>query len=282
MNRSGIALSLGVGMAMLAAALAGTASAQARPSTPFVIHEVTVDGAEQVARERRPLLIQPVTSVRSARLDAEAPAEAAGWFKDKSFPAGTRMFGAYTADHWSYCAVAESRSWLTEDQFICYLDRDDDGRFDAAMDSGIPFNGVPLLVFSTGEIHPLATPVPYSRIPFAEGPGVEYVITYEIVRPSGRAMRNGRNVPRTATHIIPSLGFRLPTGSIVPLTGAGIGRRIALAGGARATLRIKGAVIEILDVEDDDSVRYRVVQAIPMHVDQIMLQIITSTYWVAY
>ena len=89
-----------------------------------------------------------------------------------------------------------------------------------------------------------------------------------------RAMRNGRNVPRTATHIIPSLGFRLPTGSIVPLAGAGIGRRIALAGGARATLRIKGAVIEILDVEDDDSVRYRVVQAIPMHVDQIMLQII--------
>jgi len=281
-NRSGIALSLGVCLAMVAGALAGTASAQARPSTPFVIHGVPVDGTEQVARERRPLLVQPVTSVRSARLDAEAPAEAAGWFKDKSFPAGTRMFGAYTADHWSYCAVAESRSWLTEDQFICYLDRDDDGQFDAAMDSGVPFNGVPLLVFSTGEIHPLASPVPYSRIPLAEGPGVEYVITYEIVRPGGRAMRNGRNVPRTATHIIPSLGFRLPDGSISPLSGPGIGRRIALASGARATLRIKGAVIEILDVEDDDSVRYRVVQAIPMHVDQIMLQVITTTYWVAY
>lgn len=277
--RSSIALTLGACLVASAAA-AQTAS---RPSTPFVIHAVPVDGAEQAARERQPLLSQPVTSVRSARLDAEAPAESAGWFKAKSFPAGTQMFGAYAGERWSYCAVAESRQTLwTADQFICYVDDDDDGRFDAAIDSGAPFNGVPLLVFSTGESRPLPAPVPYSRLPLADGPSVEYAISYEIVRPSGRAMLNGRNVPRAATHIVPIVGFRVGGGRIQPLTGAGGDRRVQLIDGQRATLRIKGAVIEILGVNDDDSVRYRVVESIPAHVDQIMLQVITTTRWVVY
>lgn len=276
----------GIGLAFAACLVAGAAVAQAsgaRPSTPFVIHSVPVDGAEQVAREWRPLLVQPVTSVRSARLDAEAPAESAGWFKAKSFPAGTLMFGAYAGDQWSYCAVAESRQrWWTEDQFICYVDRNDDGQFDAAIDSGVPFNGVPLLVYSTGETRPLTSPVPFSRIPLADGPSVEYAISYEIVRPSGRAMLNGRNVPRAATHIVPIVGFRVAGGRIQPLSGPGSGQRLRLIDGQRATIRVKGAVIEILGVNNDDSVRYRVVEAMPTHVDQIMLQVITTTRWVVY
>ncbi|NJC40008.1 hypothetical protein GGQ87_000266 [Brevundimonas alba] len=275
----------GIGLLLGACMFAGGAAAQtaSRPSTPFVIHGVAVDSTERTAREGQPLLAQPVTSVRSARLDAEAPAESAGWFKDKSFAAGTPMFGAYAGDQWSYCAVAESRqSFWTTDQFICYVDADDDGRFDSAIDSGTPFNGVPLLVFSTGASRPLPAPVPYSRLPLADGPSVEYAISYEIVRPHGRAMLNGRNVPRAATHIVPVVGFRVEGGRIQPLSAAGGERRIPLAGGQQATIRVKGAVIEILGVNNDDSVRYRVVETIPSHVDQIMLQIITTTTWVVY
>lgn len=277
--RFGVALTLG------ACLLSGVAVAQtaSRPSTPFVIHSVMVDGAERVAREHQPLLVQPVTSVRSARLEAETPAESAGWFKAKSFPAGTLMFGAYTDDEWSYCAVAESRqTWWSADQFICYVDEDDDGRFDAAIDSGEPFNGVPLLVFSTGESRPLPAPAPYSRIPLADGPGIEYAVSFDVVRPTGRAMLNDRNVPRAATHIIPSVGFRVEGGRVQPLSGPGSNQRIPLVNGQTATIRVKGAVIEILGVNNDNSVRYRVVEAIPAHVDQIMLQIITTTRWVVY
>ncbi|RZJ44985.1 MAG: hypothetical protein EON86_02330 [Brevundimonas sp.] len=279
--KDGTALVLGACLAALVGA-GSPASAQSRPSTPFVIHGVAANPAEQAGREGRPLVTHRVTSVRSARLDAVAPAEGTGWFKDKSFPAGTLMFGAYTDDAWSYCAIAESRSWFNEDQFICYVDRDDDGRFDEAIDSGVPFNGVPLLVFGSGAARPLPAPVPYSRIPLADGPSVDYEITYQIVRPVGRAMRAGRNVPRTATHIIPAVGFRIPGQHLVTLSGAGGERRIPLEGGQRATIRIKDTVIEVLGVNDDDTIRYRVVETMQPHVDQIMLQIVTTTRWVVY
>ena len=263
--------------------IAGGAVARDLPSTPFLIHGVTVDGSERVATKREALLVQPVTSPRAARLDAEAPAEEAGWFKDKSFPAGTHMFGAYARDSWSYCAVAESRAtFWTSDQFICYVDSDNDGRFDGAIDSGEPFGGVPLLVYGAGQPHALATPVPYSRIAPLEGPSIEYAIGYEIVRRSGRGVRNGRNVPLAATHIVPFVGFKLPGGEITRLSEAGGSRRFALEGGQRGTIRIRGAEIEILGVGDDDSIRYRVIRAIPAQVDQILLQTTAPAYWMAY
>lgn len=277
------ALVLSACLAFASASPATAQTTQSMPSTPFIIHGVTLDGAEQVALKNQALLAQPVTSVRSARLDAEAPAERAGWFKQKSFPAGTPMFGAYTRDGWSYCAVAESRAaFWTSDQFICYVDSDNDGQFESALDSGAPFGGVPLLVFGQGQPSALPVPVPYSRIPTIEGPSVEYAVGYELVRPSGRGMRNGRNVPLPATHIIPFIGFKIPGGDIRPLSGPGEGRRFALERGQTATIRLGEAVIEILGVGDDDSVRYRVIQAFPAQVDQITLRITSSTYWVAY
>lgn len=268
-------------------AVAGPALSQSRPSTPFVINPVQIDpAAEMTARENQPLLTQPTTSIRSARLDGEAVAEAAGWFKDKSFPAGTLMFGAYIDTGWSYCATAVSRqSWWNGDQFICYVDNDNDGRFDTAMDSGAPFNGVPLMVFSQAAQHSLPAPVPYSVIPAEDGPSINYAITFEIERPrrSGADRRRRPDAPPLpASHIKPIVGFRLDNGQMVTLSGAGLAQRIRLVGGQTATIRFKGAEIEILGVNDDDSVRYRVVRSMPRQVDQITLTVITTTYYTVY
>jgi len=272
---------LAAGLVLLAAA--GAAHAQSsvvtRPSTPFMIYPVPADDSEKVAARGEPLLIQSASAIRAARLDAEAAAESAGWFKEKSFPAGTLMFGAYTGTRWSYCAVAETRQrFWSSDQFICYIDEDDDGRFDAAIDSGAPFQGVALLVFNSGLPRPLATPVPYSRLDMAEGPKVEYVIGFTIDRP--RTSRRNPEV-RPATHITPFPAFRAGDGSLVPLSGLGTGR-LPLENGQTAHIKLMGAEIEILGVNDDNSVRYRVMQTMPRQIDQILMRLTTTTTWVYY
>ena len=252
------------------------------PSSPFVIHAVAVDSAEQIVTRRQPLLVQPVTSMRAVRLDAETPA-AISSARERSFPAGTLAFGVYVRDGWAYCAIAESRLRLwSPDQYVCYIDSDNDGRFESAIDSGEPFGGIPLLVWGQGDVRRLPAPAPYTRIAAADGPSIEYAIGYEVVRPSGRARRGDRNVPRPATHIAATIGFRLPDGEIHPLSGPEVGRRFPLEDGQQGSIRVHGAVIEVLAVGDDDSVRYRVIQSIPAQVEQITLQANNTMRWGAY
>ena len=251
---------------------AQTVVPNARPSPPFIIQAVGVDGTEQVSTGRWPLLAQPVTSLRAVRLDADTPAATRGSVP-RVFPAGTKAFGIYIRDGWAYCAVAEATNWfLGSDQFVCYVDSDNDGQFESSMNAGEPFNGVPLLVWGAGELRPLPAPAPYSRIPAAEGPSLEYVIGYEIVRPSGRRARDGRYIASPATYITTSAGFRLPNGVTSSLYGRDIGRRVPLANGQTATIRLNGAEIEILGVNDDNSIRYRIIKTMPSQIQQIDLQ----------
>jgi hypothetical protein len=251
--------------------LAEPASAQSAPSTPFIIHGVTVDSSEQIATEQEALLAQPVTSPRAARFDVATSAQPMGGAREKSFPAGTLMFGAYARESWSYCAMAVATFW-TADQFSCFVDRNNDGLFEAISDSGTPFAGVPLFVYGAGQPYLLATPIPYSRIAPLEGPTIEYAIGYRIVRRSGRMTREGRSVPYPATHIVPIIGFRSAGGVIRPLSGPESQQRIPLEDGQKATVRIAGAVIEVLEVGHDDSITYRVVQTIPAQIKQIILE----------
>lgn len=268
-------------MAALAAGCLVTGSAvaqtnvQSRLSTPFIIHAVPMPEGEQTAAKGKPLLVHPVTTLRAARLTEQTAAESAGWFKEKFFPAGTLMFGAYAENKWSYCAVAESRSrFWSSDQFICYLDEDKDGRFEAAMDSGMPFQGVGILVFSQAAPKPLATPAPYERVALEDGPKVEFGIGFQIQRPR---RRSDAPVP-AATAIRPVVGFVGENGSVLSAFRGGVAP-VPLVEGQRATIRIEGAEIEILGVNDDDSVRYRVVKTLPSRLDRIMMQIVTTTTW---
>ena len=266
---------LAAGVIVFAAAGAAAAQTVSRPSTPFIIHPVVLDDSERVAASPAALLSQPASSIRAARLDAEAAAESAGWFKAKSFPAGTLMFGAYAGDRWSYCAVAESRSrWWASDQFICYIDEDNDGRFDSAIDSGSPFNGVALLVFNVGMSRPLPTPVPYTRIDAVDGPTIDYAIGFSVVRPYRR--RNQPIRPATFINVYPA--FRAGNGALAALSGPGSGR-LPLQDGQTATIRMMGAEIKILGVNEDNSVRYRVVRTMPRQIDQIIMQLTTTTVY---
>jgi len=268
--RLGLALVIGAGL--MASSGAASATIVSRLSTPFFVHPVVSDPRPRQTSERGLLLIQPVSSVRAARLDAEAPAEAMGRPRPKPFPAGTTMFGAFAGQQWSYCAVVES-NWGRPEKFSCYIDADDDGRFDAVMDSGPPFNGVALFVFNTGQPLTLPESVPYSRIDAMEGPRTRYAIGYRIHRPRAP----NRDAPVPATHISPVFGFLTPDGALVPLSEQGAA--VPLTDGQRGRLEIKGAVIEIDAVGDDNSVHYRVLRGIAGHVDQIMMQTVTTTVY---
>lgn len=253
-------------------AVAQTVVPNARSSPPFIIHAVGVDSTERVSTGRWPLLVQPVTSLRAVRLDAETPAATRGSVP-RVFPAGTTAFGVYIDDGWAYCAMAEATNYfLGSNQFVCYVDADNDGQFESSMNSGEPFDGVPLWVWGEGRIRPLPAPAPYTRIPAAEGPSLEYAIGFQIVRPSGRRTREGRYIPSPATYIQTTAGFRLPSGVIRQLQGQDIGRRFPLLNGQTATIQLKGAEIEILGVGDDDSIRYRIVRTMPSQIEQIELQ----------
>ena len=269
--RFGLALVIGAGL--VASSGAANATIVSRLSTPFFVHPVIPDPRPRQTSERGILLTQPVSSVRAARLDAEAPAEAMGRPRPKPFPAGTPMFGAFAGQQWSYCAVVES-NWGRPDKFSCYIDSDEDGRFDAVMDSGPPFNGVALFVFNTGQPRTLPEPVPYSRIDAAAGPRTRYAIGYRIHRP--RAPDRNAQIP-AATHISPIFGFLTADGALVPLSEQAAA--VPLRDGQRARLEIKGALIEIDGVGDDNSVQYRVLRGVAGHVDQIMMQTVTTTVY---
>lgn len=261
-------------VAVAAALAAGSAQAQSSTrtieSTPFVVHAVAADVTERVAKPGEPLLVHPATSVRAARLTAEAPTTS-GYKKVKSFPAGTAMFGAHAPGGWVYCAVAASTArWWAGDEFACYEDADEDGRFESVRLSGEPFMRVPLFVFQLGAAKALPTPVPYERVPYAEGPRIDYALSFKVDRPRGKR----GEPPPAATSI------RLTAQVGQPGAYASIGDGIAgarLTAGQTATLQYGGAKIDILGVEADGSVRYRVTQGMPTHIERVVMGVTTTT-----
>jgi hypothetical protein len=264
-------------VAFLAALVALPASVGAQTvqvdSTPFIVHASPATQTVRTARPGEPLLVQSVTSLRSARLTAEAPTTS-GYKKVKSFPAGTLLFGAYAPEGWVYCAVAESTArWWAGDEFACYEDVDDDGRFDRVRLSGEPFMGVPLFVFQLGEPKTLPAPAPFEPIPAAEGPRVEYVLKADVRRP--RTRRDEPKRPAEAVALTAAIG--LP-GRHAPIGATGA--RAVLDGGQTATLDHEGGRIRILGVEPDDSIRYVVETAMPTRVDRVVMGVTTTTRYV--
>ena len=266
---SAAALALGV--------IAGSASAQTRTreSTPFVIHQAIVAGpeigVEATAPRGQALIVQHATSIRAARLEADTPS-LAGFRKTKTFPAGSSMFGIYAGSGWAYCAVAEtSAAWWSGDEFVCYEDADQDGRFETAMHSGSPFLGVPLFVFELGRKQTLPEPAPYVIAPADAGPAVDYVVTAQVQRPR-------LTDPAATPVVIVTLkgGFRQSVNSIpTAIGGWTAGAPLKTDGPTRISLM--GAEIDILGVDDDNTVRYRVVSATPTQVQRIVMGVTTTT-----
>lgn len=260
----------------LSAALlfAAPAAAQWRLSTPLVINPVSIDpNFEMTAPRGWPLLMQPMTSTRAIRLESEAPAAFTGALRDLTFPAGTPMLGLYMTTGWAYCAIANRQRDSRSDPVVCYVDLDNDGTLDVVMDASPPLRGLAVLHYAPATQHPLPEPVPYTPIEADQGPSVNYAITFQLKRPRNtRRPSNASGPPMPATHIKPIIGFRLPSGEMLPL-----GREntrdpgIPLVNGQTATIRFKGAEIRILGVNDDDSVRYQVVRSMPRRVEQIAL-----------
>lgn len=252
-----------------------SAQSQRRESTPFIIHgQVTAGpaiGQDASAPPGQALIVQPATSIRAARLNADTPS-LAGFRKTKVFAAGTPMFGVYTVTGWAYCAVAESgATWWTGDEFVCYEDADGDGRFETAMHSGSPFLGVPLFVFQLGRKQPLPEPAPYSAIEAENGPAVDYVVTAQVQRPRSVA-------PNTPPVTVVTLrgGFRQGVNSLPTMIG-GWSTSTRVQHGETSRINLKGAEIDILGVEEGDIVRFRVVSAAPKQVQRITMGVTSST-----
>lgn len=266
-------------------AIPHSAGAQTRTqaSTPFIIHagmtQGPAPGEEAVARRGQPLLIQRATSIRAARLEAEAPS-LAGFRKVKSFPAGTPMFGVHSLTGWVYCAVAETTaSWWSGDESVCYEDADGDGRFETAMLSGAPFMGVPLFVFELGERQALAEPAPYTVIPGAEGPSVEFALVA-----SSRTHRSPGAVNPVVTVTVTG-GFRASAdpggvgrGANPPTTPiAGWADTVTLGPEQPNRVHVLGAELEILGAGADDTIRYRVISSAPAQVERVAMSVMRST-----
>lgn len=262
-----------------------SAGAQTRTqaSTPFIIHagmtQGPAPGEEAVARRGQPLLIQRATSIRAARLEAEAPS-LAGFRKVKSFPAGTPMFGVHSLTGWVYCAVAETTaSWWSGDESVCYEDADGDGRFETAMLSGAPFMGVPLFVFELGERQALAEPTPYTVIPGAEGPSVEFALVA-----SSRTHRFPGAVNPVVTVTVAG-GFRASAdpggvgrGADPPTTPiAGWVDTVTLGPDQPNRVHVLGAELEILGAGADGTIRYRVIASAPAQVERVAMSVRRST-----
>lgn len=269
MFKRSLVAALALTVAAVGAARAQTSSRTVE-STPFVIHAAPVAADERRAKAGEPLLVQPVTSVRAAKLLAEAPTTS-GYKKVKAFPAGTALFGAYAPDGWAYCAVAASTArWWAGDEFACYQDGDDDGRFDHVRLSGAPFMGVPLFVFELGAPKPLPTPVPYQRTAYGEGPRIDYALGVQVMRP--KTKRDQPPAPATAVRLTASIGQE---GRYAKIGDEAMLAR--LDGGQTATLEFRGAKISVLGVEPDGAVRYRVDTPMPTHVDRVVMGITTTT-----
>lgn len=249
-----------------------------RDTTPFIIHDRVTTGPEvgvdAVAAPGEPLLVQSATSIRAARLSADTPS-LAGFRKTKVFTAGTAMFGVYSDTGWAYCAVAEtSAAWWAGDEFVCYEDLDADGRFESAMLSGAPFMGVPLFVFELGFRQTLPEPAPYTIAAGTEGPPVDVVLMPRVQRRTPPGQSSG--APLTIVTV--AGGFRKGSGT-PPTLVPGWTDAAPIKAGETARLEVMGAEIEILEVGDDGSVRYRILSPIPTQVKRVAMGLTrTTTY----
>lgn len=263
--------SLSAGAAAVAAlwALCGPAlgQVQTRDTAPFVILPLATTGEVRVASRDEPLLVQPVNASRAVRLEEVAATP----FKDRAAltPAGSTLFGAYDepTQRWFYCVVADVKRWIgSSEEFACYEDTDDDGRFDQVRASGAPFLGVPLFVFQPGAPRPLAAPVRYVPVPYTEGPTAEYKLWWSAKRPRARSGEPPAKI-RTVD-LVASMSSRSQ-----PLDDV----RRELSADETGVLKYRGAEIEVLGFEPDGAIRYRVLKAMPRQIDRVTMTVTTTT-----
>ncbi|ADL01981.1 hypothetical protein [Brevundimonas subvibrioides] len=273
---------LAITLALAAVSGPAAAQTQTRESTPFVIQAgITAGpaiGEVATAPRGQALIVQAARSIRAARLLADTPS-LSGFGKVKTFPAGSPMFGIHTATGWAYCAVAETTaSWWSGDEFVCYEDADADGRFETAMHSGAPFLGVPLFVFETGRKQPLPTPAPYSAEPTEAGPSVDYVVTASARRlpqPGG-----GTPAPESDGMAITLQGGFRQGVNASPVPIGGWSETAVIRNGAPTRITLMGAEFEILGVDADGTVRFRVISETPAQVRRITMGLTSTTQYV--
>ncbi|KSB88930.1 hypothetical protein AS593_21345 [Caulobacter vibrioides] len=259
-----------VGGALVAAlAAGGPAAAQTRTkSAGYVVLAKAAPTGELTAKRGEPLLVQQAVAPRAARLTAETPSPF-GFGKVKSFPAGAKMFGVPSGDGFAYCAVAASTArWWAGDEFACFEDLDSDGDFDQVRPSGSPFMNVPLFVFSLGAPKPLAAPAPYERLPYAEGPAVEYGLTWSSLKQGGKNGEPVWNIVSIQPAFASGLGFQ-------PIRNGGSAKR--LNDGETVELAVKGSKVTVLGLTPEGDLRYRVDEPLPAQVDRISMAITTTT-----
>jgi len=248
--RRKFATAIAVGCSLFA--FSATAQTRTQDTAPLIIHppaQGTIAIGEEISSVRaNPVIRLRTTTMRAARLDLDTETPS-GFALAKMLPAGTKMFGIHTTSGWAYCAVAESNArWWTVDQFVCFEDTDQDGRFESAMRSGAPFMRVPLFVFETGNRIALQTPAPYSLIDVSDGPAMDMTI-YAIQ--SKRDYRDGNIYLRA--------GFRPDdaTGHI-PIRGLAARARLNHDGPTR--IELMGLEIEILSTDEEGNIRYRILK----------------------
>lgn len=261
-------VAMAVGLVALGVAGQGQAQNRTRETAPILIHgtpqEPIVLGEERVAARGKPLLTLPATTLRAVRLDEQTPT-VSGFSAMNSLPEGQTLFGIYTPTGWAYCAMGESSRRFLVDQLVCFEDKDKDGRFETVMAAGRPFLGVPFFVFQTYRAQPLAVSVPYSRIDVLEGPTMSYALT------TMRWTRRGQP---------PSIAIQAgylpdPDKAMVPIRGMAYHREIVQGGVTQ--LKLGGVEIDILNVDEDGSVRYRVMALPPTSLQRSSMSITTTS-----
>ena len=261
----------------------GAADAQttydSRPSTPLAIRSITPPQGERIARPGEPMLVQPMSSIRAAKLDDDAPTGLGimyGPDHGKLIPAGTHLFGVEFPDGWAFCAVVPGKSWfgLNGQETTCFQDTDHDGRFDQVRPSGPPFQGMPLLIFEPGPPSPLPNPIRYSPLPYVEGPTVDYSVMWKPV--GSKAGRDGAPAPLTEA----VFNIRVTAGkSNIDLSGQ---QTLWFKDAQPQQLIMDGCLITVLGVTADGGLRYRVDLPMPTQVSRITMQVVTSTYYYVY
>ncbi len=254
------------------AAIAPIASAQTTTSesTPVVIHAGASGGEGIVAERTQIVLRQRVTTVRAAVLDEPAARPAGDGRQREGFPAGERLFGIYDGDGaWAYCALRES-FWLG-DNLTCYQDTDNDGRLDIAKPSGAPFLGVPFFILAqTSEQRQLAAPAAFRRLPYDQGPAIEAGLRLTLTEARERRTRS------TPASAFLEFGYILNNDRFVPVQGTS--QRRTFDGEGPVTLNVADARIELSGAPARGQLRYRVLDAMPAHIDRVvMTQTVTYT-----
>ena len=243
-----------------------------RSSTTFVVLPAEAPAGELTASAKGPLLRQKIASTRAAQLDEAAPTTS-GFAVDKTFPAGAKLFGVKVPDGWIYCAVAKK---LFGGQFDCYQDIDDDGRFDVARPSGLPFNDVPLFVFAPGPATRLPAPVRYSALNYRDGPTTDIAIFWQPVKPPGA---------RGARPPIP----RQITWNVAAVRSDGRAEAISQKQmvtmpppGQSVSIRSDGAVITLLGFTPEGQLRYRIDRTMPAQVQLLEMTLMTPYLYSVY